>query len=183
MGTPCPLPSALHPGKLWPASPSLMTPPGDINLRALSPAFQGLRMQFLQCQRGPGSASHRPTEICSEHSEGDTWLDDFSVLCSLSLQPEPVAGPWGCPTDVGFVPKLTSPPSIQCYLKNCLSPRSQSSLAQWGPLQSVLPGRWYPAGGLEGKEDPSPTPGPHMPTSFFSRGGCGGPPTSRHSEA
>lgn len=141
-------------------------------------------MQFLQCQRGPGSASHRPTETCSDHSEGNTWLDDFSVLCSLSLQPELVAGPWGCPTDVGFVPKLTSPPSLQCHLKNCLSPRSQSNLAMWGPLQSVIPGRWYPrAGGLEGKEDPSPTPGPHMAHQLLFQERMWGTPTSRYPEA
>lgn len=37
---------------------------------------------------------------------------DFSVPCSPCLQPELAAGPQGCTTDVGFVPKLASPPSL-----------------------------------------------------------------------
>lgn len=142
-------------------------------------------MQFLQCQRGPVSpqtsgpcsASHWPTETCSDHSEGNTGLGDFSVLCSLSLQPELVAGPWGRLTDVGFVPKLTSVPSLQCHLKNCLSPRSQSNLAMWGHLQSVRPGRWYPrAGDWKGRRTLAPPQVLTCPTSFFSRSRCGGSP-------
>lgn len=58
-GTPSPLPSTQHillcPGKLWPASPFLMTPPRDSNPRGLSPAFQGLwNAVLIQCQRGLG---------------------------------------------------------------------------------------------------------------------------------
>lgn len=108
-------------------------------------------------------------------------LGDFSVPCFTSLQPELVAGPWGCPTDMVSVPKLASPPSLQCHLKNCLFPRSQSNLDVWGPLQSVIPGRRYPRpGGWEGREGPlAPALVLTSHTSFFSRSRSGGAPTSR----
>lgn len=49
-------------------------------------------------------------------------LGGFCGLCSTCLQPEPVAGPWGPATGLGFVPNPASPASRLCYPKSYLFP-------------------------------------------------------------
>lgn len=47
--------------------------------------------------------------------DSNTLLAGFCVLCPTCLQSEPVAGPWGRATGLGFVPKLASLPSLWCH--------------------------------------------------------------------